>query len=132
MNFLSSPRFLPTVLWLDAATCAGTGVLQLALPGRVAEVLRLAPALVAATGWVLLAAAALAVIGARNTARRAPILLLVVGNAFWVLGCIELLLTAGGLTAIGQAWLALQAIAVGVLAELEWLGLRRARPAAWA
>ncbi|HEX2544148.1 MAG TPA: hypothetical protein VHL79_04685 [Ramlibacter sp.] len=125
MNVLSSPRFLPTVLWIDAASCVASGVLQIAVPARVAGLLGLPPLLVTLTGWVLLAAATLAILGARNTARRGVIGLLIAGNVLWVLGCLELLFTAGTPTPLGYAWLAMQAVAVGVLAELEFIGLRR-------
>jgi hypothetical protein len=57
---------------------------------------------------------------------------LVAGNALWVAGCVDLLLTGAAATALGVAWLVMQALAVGVLAELEWLGLRRSSSAAMA
>ena len=132
MNLVSSPRFLPTVLWIDAASCAATAGVQLAMTAEIAALLGLSTTLVMLSGWVLVAAAVLAILGATDPSRRAVIGLLIAGNVLWVVGCIEVLLTAGGLTAFGQAWLVLQAVAVGVIAELEFIGLRRLRPAALA
>ena len=132
MNLFSSPRFLPAVLWIDAASCTAMAAVHLSMTGEVAAVLGLPPTLVMLSGWVLVAAAVLAILGAMDTSRRAVIGRLIAGNARWVLGCAEVLLTAGGLTAFGQAWLVLQALAVGVLAELEFVGLRRAPRAALA
>ena len=59
--------------------------------------------------------------------------LLIGANALWVLGCLGLL--ASGLVAptlLGVAFLVSQAVTVGVLAELEWMGVRKLYPApAW-
>jgi hypothetical protein len=132
MNFVSSPRFLPTVLWADAASALATGVLQLAAAPLLAEWFGLSAGLLTASGWVLLAVAAYAAWLARGPIRRPAVLALVAGNALWVLGCVELLLTGAAATAFGVAWLVVQALAVGFLAELEWLGLRRSSSTAMA
>lgn len=132
MNFTASPRFLPTVLRLDAASCAATGLLQLAAAPQLAAWFGLPEPLLAATGAFLLAVCAYALWASRTPIRRPAVLLLVAGNALWVLGCIALLVASPGTTTLGQAWLLVQAVAVGLLAELEWTGLRRAPAAAWA
>ena len=126
MNILSSPRFLPAVLWGDAASALATGVLQLAAAPLLAAWFGLPEGLLTASGWVLLAVAAYAAWLARGPIRRPAVLALVAGNALWVAGCLELLLTGAAGTALGAAWLVLQAVAVGILAELEWIALRRA------
>ena len=54
-----------------------------------------------------------------------------IGNFAWVGACLVLLF--GGAvspTPLGQAYLVVQAVAVVVLAELQWMALRRLRPAA--
>jgi hypothetical protein len=84
----------------------------------------LAPTLLLQSGAVLLAVAVLAGWLARSPAK-AGVLALVGLNAAWVLGCLELLLAGVPGTALGSAWVVVQALAVGVLAELEWLALRR-------
>ena len=63
---------------------------------------------------------------------RPAVYLLIAGNAAWVAGCLELLFAGPGLTVMGRAFLVMQAVFVGLLAELEWIGLRRAPAAAWA
>lgn len=131
MNF-ASPRFLPTVLRIDAASCAATGLLQLAAAPALASLFGLPQPLLAATGGFLLAVCAFALVASRTPVRRPLVALMVLGNALWVLGCLGLLLTGVAATGWGQAWLAVQAVAVGVLAELEWMGLRRTPAAALA
>lgn len=131
MNIVSSPRFLSTVLWLDAASCLATGALQLAAPATLSAWFGLPAPLLTSTGWMLLAVAAFAAVAARSP--RPPLVwVMIVGNAAWLLGCAELLLTGAAGTALGVAWLLLQALVVGVLGELEWLGLKRAPTTAMA
>jgi hypothetical protein len=131
MNLTSSPRFLSTVLWVDAASCLATGLLQLAAPAALSAWFGLPLGLLTATGWALLAVAAFAAVAA--LAPRPPLVwAMVAGNAAWLLGCAELLLTGAAGTALGVAWIVMQAVVVAVLGELEWLGLRRAPAAAMA
>jgi uncharacterized iron-regulated membrane protein len=133
MNFASSPRFLPTVLWTDAASAAASGLLQVGAAAHLADWLGLPAGLLSASGFALFAVAALAAWAARRRpVHRAAVYVLVAGNAAWVAGCLELLFTGTGLTVLGQAFLVVQALFVGLLAELEWIGLRRAPAAAWA
>ncbi|HEY0822609.1 MAG TPA: hypothetical protein VGD76_02390 [Ramlibacter sp.] len=131
MNLTSSPRFLSTVLWVDAASCLATGALQLAAPATLSAWFGLPASLLTTTGWMLLAVAAFAALAARSP--RPPLVwVMVLGNAAWLVGCVELLLTGAAGTALGVAWVVLQALVVGVLGELEWLGLKRAPAAAMA
>jgi hypothetical protein len=133
MNLTASPRFLPTVLWIDAASAGASGLLQVAAASVLAGWLGLPAGLLSASGFALFAFAGLSAWAARaRPVPRAGVYLLIAGNAAWVIGCVELLVTGTGLTLLGQAFLVLQAVFVGVLAELEWIGLRRARTAAFA
>ncbi len=133
MTVLSSPRFLRNVLLADATTGLGSGVLQLLFTGTMASMLGLPAALLTATGIFLLAfAAALAFLATRQPIPRAPVWIVVVGNMGWVVGCVVLL--ASGVfpvTSLGMAYLLVHAVTVFIMAELEWMGLRRA-PAGWA
>jgi hypothetical protein len=132
MNLVSSPRFLPAVLWLDAASAAGIGLLQVAAGGMLAAWLGLAPTLLLASGLVLLVFAALAGYSAHaRPVWRTGVWVLVAGNLAWVLGCVELLFAGAAATPLGLAYLALQVLAVGALALLEWLGVRRVAAQAW-
>ncbi|MEJ8837008.1 hypothetical protein [Ramlibacter sp. AN1133] len=131
MRSTDPSRFLFLLLWADAASAAASGALQVVAAPSLARWFGLPPALVLASGGVLLAVAAFAAWLARSP-RRGGVLTLVGLNAAWVLGCLELLLSGGALTALGTGWLVLQAVAVGVLAELEWLALRRVGRTAFA
>ena len=124
MRSTDPARLLSLLLWADAASAAATGALQLAAAAPLARAFGLPPALVLASGAVVLAVAAFAAWLARAPGR-AGVLTLVGLNAAWVLGCLDLLLAGSAGTALGTGWLVLQAVAVGVLAELEWIALRR-------
>lgn len=132
MSVFASPRFLPNVMWADAASCAATGALQVALTGALAALTGLPAPLLAGTGVFLLAYAAVAALMAsRRTPPRTLIGLVVSGNFGWAAACIALLVSGlFPVTAIGVAWVLAQAVCVIVLAELQWTGLRRTRAAA--
>ncbi|MCD6077313.1 MAG: putative rane protein [Ramlibacter sp.] len=133
MTLIASPRFLPAVLWADAAAGLATGVLQVAAGPVLARWLGLPQGLLSASGVALFAYAAFAAWLARGRpVSRGGVMLLVAGNLAWVLGCMELLFTGAAATPLGQAWLVMLAVAVGALAALEWAGLRRAPRTAWA
>ena len=132
MNSLSSlaasPLFLRRVLWLDAATGVATGLLQVLLAAWLAPLLGLPEKLLLLTGWALFGYVALiALIATRPALPAALVWLLIVANGAWVLGCLALLF--GGLlapTLLGQGFIAIQAVTVGLLMELQWFGVRKA------
>ena len=132
MNSLSSlaasPLFLRRVLWLDAATGVATGLLQVGLAAWLAPLLGLPERLLLVSGWALFCYVALiAFIATRPFIAPALLWLLIVANGAWVLACLALLF--GGLvtpTLLGQGFIAVQAVAVGLLMELQWFGVRRA------
>ncbi|QNK65545.1 hypothetical protein [Variovorax sp. PAMC26660] len=129
MSVFASPRFLPTVMWTDAASCAATGALQVAFTDALAGWTGLPAPLLMGTGvFLLVYAAAAAFMASRSTPPRTLIGLVIVGNFGWALACIALL--ASGMftiTALGVAWVLAQVLCVVVLAELQWTGLRRTR-----
>jgi hypothetical protein len=131
MSVFASPRFLPRVMAVDAASCAATGVLQLVFAGNLARLTGLPAQLLLGTGLFLLAyAAAAAWMAGREEPPRKPIGLVVLGNFGWAAGCIALLTVQGSaIGALGCAWVLAQALTVVVLAELQWMGLRHSRPA---
>lgn len=133
MSLLSSPHFLRRVLWADAMSCLGCGLLQLAAPGALASWLGLPPALSLGTGTFLLVYGAfVGFLATRDPVPRPVVWLLVAGNLGWALGCVALLASGAlPLTGLGQGYVLMQALTVAVLAELQWFGLRRA-PAGWA
>jgi hypothetical protein len=134
MAFASSPRFLRNVLLADALSCLATGALQVLFASPLAPLLGLPAPLLAATGWFLLAYAA--VVGwtaLREPVPRGLVWLFLAGNAGWAVGCIALLMSgAFAPTVLGVAWVIAQAVTVGLLAELQWLGLRRQAIVGWA
>ena len=132
MSLFAHPRFLRSVLWLDCASGAGTALLQLSAAATLSALLGLPMHLLVGSGLVLL----VFVGGAAYLANCEPIprhgvTLLVAGNFAWVAGCLVLLFTGAAGNSWGQAYVAVQAVFVGVLAELQWMGLRHARPVGW-
>jgi len=129
MSVFASPRFLPNVMWADAASCAATGALQVAFTDALARLTGLPAPLLMGTGVFLLAYAAMAAFMASRAAPpRTLIGLVVVGNFGWAVACISLLVSGiFPVTAVGVAWVLAQAVCVIVLAELQWTGLRRRR-----
>ena len=132
MSVFASPRFLHRVMWADAASCAATGALQVALTDTLARLTGLPAPLLMATGVFLLAyAAAAAWMASRSTPPRALIGLVAAGNFGWAVGCVALLMSGiFAVSALGIAWVMAQALCVMVLAELQWTGLRRTRAGA--
>lgn len=127
MSVLSSPSFLRAVVWFDAATGVLLAALHLALTGTLAEWFGLPVGLVSASGLALIAYAvlAMAIASQRNTPR-GLLWLLIVGNAAWFLASLALLLSSAvAPTVWGQAYLVVHVVSVGILAELQWFGVRR-------
>ena len=129
-SLTSSPDFLRHVLRLDALSCIACGVLQLGFPAVSARLFNLPQELVTYTGLFLLAyGAAVAVASTRALIPRPLVWLLVAGNLGWAALCIGLLASGRfSPTAMGTVYVGLQALTVLVLAELQYVGLRRAAP----
>ncbi len=133
MSLFASPRFLPLVLRVDALSGVGTALLHLVGGAALAGWLGLSPTLITATGaalWVYVAAAGWASVA--QPVPRALVWALIACNWAWAVGCLALLATGTGITPLGQAYLVVQALAVVMFAELEWLGLRRYPVSGWA
>lgn len=112
------------VLWLDALTCVATGLLLSVMHLKLAEWLGLPAPLLLYAGLSLFPIAAFMAWTAQRPA--APAVWLVIGgNVLWVLGSLAVLALSP--TAIGYAFVIVQAVAVAVLAELEYMGLRGVR-----
>ena len=134
MSLASSPRFLRNVMLADAASCAGTGVLQVLFASSLSALLGLDAVLLLGSGAFLLVYAAVAAfVGTREPISRQLVALFAAGNAGWAVICVALL--ANGTlspTALGTAWIGMQVVVVLVLAELQWVGLRRYPVHGWA
>jgi hypothetical protein len=128
-SVFASPHFLRNVLRVDALSCIACGALQVAFPAAMARLLNLPEALVAYTGeFLLVYAAVVAFVSTRRPITRAVVWVLVAGNLGWAALCV-LLLASGRVqpTALGMAYVVVQAVTVAVLAELQFFGLLRER-----
>ena len=126
MSLFASPRFLRAVLVADAASGAATALLHLTAAGALSSLLGLSAPLLVGSGLALIAyVAAAAWLASCDPVPRGQLAALIAGNWAWVGACIVLLATGAASTPLGQAYLVVQAVAVGALAELQWLGMRR-------
>jgi hypothetical protein len=123
----SHPSFLRRVLVVDAVSSAGMGVALLLAAGYVDEFLGLPAAFLERAGLSLLPFAAFVLyVVTRPALPRAQVWVVVVLNLMWTVDSLLIFVT-GWLTptALGTAFIVVQAVFVGVLAELEYFGLRR-------
>ena len=68
-------------------------------------------------------------LGARDALPRPLVWLVIIGNALWTLGSLALLVSgAVSPNVLGVAFVMVQAVTVGVFADLQYLGLRRSAP----
>src|SRR5262245_366110 len=129
MSFTRSPYFLRVVLLIDAAVSAATGLL-LALGGGFLEPWIGVPALLTRGAGVSLLpfAAIVAYVAMRPTLSQPAVWAVIVYNVLWTIDSLALLVSGSvSPTALGYAFVVAQALAVGVLAELQYIGLRNAR-----
>jgi hypothetical protein len=118
---------LRRALQADAIFSGASGVLLTLGAGEFAPLLNLPEALLREAGLFLIAYAAfVGWLGTRTSFPKILVAMVVAGNAAWTLSSIALMFSgAVSPNLLGEAALATQAIAVGVLAELQFLGLRR-------
>ena len=119
--------FLSRALLADAVF-SGVSAVGLTLgAGMLAPFLNLPEALLRETGLFLIAYTALVGwLGTRQSVLKALVLLVIVGNAAWTLGSIALLFSgAVNPNLLGMIVVVAQAIATGVFAELQYIGLRK-------
>jgi hypothetical protein len=113
---------------LADAVFSGASALLLSFgAGALAPLLNLPEALLRETGLFLIAYTALVGwLGTRPSMPKPLLWIVIAGNAAWTVGSIALLFSgAVAPNLLGEAAVAMQAIAVGVFAELQYLGLRR-------
>ena len=119
--------FLRRAIQADAIFSGVSAALLTFGAGGLAPLLNLPEALLRETGLFLVAYTALVGwLGTRQSMPKALVAIVIAGNAAWTLASIALLLTdAVTPNLLGEAAIAMQAIVVGVLAELQYIGLRR-------
>ena len=118
---------LRRALLADAVFSGVSAVLLTSGASALASLLNLPDALLRETGLFLVAYAALVGwLGTRQAMPKALVWTVIAGNAAWTVASIALLFS-GAVTPnlLGAAAVAMQAIAVGVFAELQYVGLRR-------
>ena len=111
----------------DAIFSAVSAVLLTFGAGTLAPLLSLPEALLRETGLFLIAYAALVGwLGTRQSMPKALVMIVIAGNAAWTVASLVLLFS-GAVTPnlLGEAFVVAQAIATGVFAELQYIGLRR-------
>jgi hypothetical protein len=119
--------FLRRALQADAIFSGVSAVMLTIGAGQFAPLLNLPETLLRETGLFLIAYAALVGwLGTRQSMPRVLVGVVIAGNAAWTLASIALLLSdAVTPNLLGETAIALQAIVVGALAELQYVGLRR-------
>ena len=125
---MSRYTFLRYALFADAAASGATGLLMIAGAELLTGLLGLPVALMRESGLLLVPYVALvAFVATRDSIPFVAVKAIIALNVLWVAGSVGLLV--GGLvtpTLLGYAFVIVQAVAVGVLAELQIIGLRRA------
>jgi hypothetical protein len=119
--------FLRRAILADAIFSGASALLLSFGAGELAPWLSLPEMLLRETGLFLIAYAALVGwLGTRPAVPKALVTIVIAGNAAWALASIVLLFSgAVAPNGLGEVLVVLQAIAVGALAELQYIGLRR-------
>lgn len=127
MNMISSSNLLRRALLADAVISGAAALLLLAGAGMLTELLGLPVPLMRYAGLLLVPFVALvAFVGTRADISRGAAWAIVAINVAWVAGSL-LLLISGWVapTLPGYVFVIAQAAAVGIFAELQWIGLRQ-------
>lgn len=128
---INASPLLRRAILADAAFSGASALLLSLSAGALAPLLNLPEALLRETGLFLIAYAALVGwLGTRQSMPKPLLWMVIAGNAAWTVGSIALLFSAAVTpNLLGEAAVAMQAIAVGVFAELQFVGLRRSSDA---
>ncbi len=124
---IHSSLFLRRALLADALVSGAMALLLTVAAGPLASLLALPQSLLLESGLLLIAYAAfVGWLCSRDAAPKPLIWAVITGNAAWTIGSIALI-SVGPVAPnlLGTAFVALQAVAVGVFAELQFIGLRK-------
>lgn len=130
MTRLNPSPLLRLGLRADAVASIVAGLAAFATAGLLAEIITVSfAAVLAVAAFALIYGLALAWLSARRRLSANTAWAIVIGNFSWVAASVAIAVwlnpgTAGWIVLLGQA------AAVLVLAELQWLGLRRSEPVA--
>jgi hypothetical protein len=127
MSTIPNTPFLRNALLLDAAASGATSVLLVAGAGFLDGLLGLPVALMREAGLILVPFVAfVAWAGTRASVNRNAVAAIIAVNVLWVVASICLLVGNWvAPTMLGYAFVIAQAAAVGLFAELQYIGLRR-------
>lgn len=119
--------FLRRAILADAIFSGASAVLLTLGAGALAPWLDLPETLLRESGLFLIAYAALVGwLGTRETMPKPLVVIVIAVNAAWVLASIALLFSGAVTPNLpGETFVVLQAIMVGALAELQYIGLRK-------
>jgi hypothetical protein len=119
--------FLQRALLADAVMSGAMGMLLAIAATPLSGLFALPEALVRETGLLLIPYALMVgYLGLRTRLSATIVAIVIGGNALWALTSFALLF--GHLVSpnlLGEAFIAMQALAVGVIAELQYIGLRK-------
>jgi hypothetical protein len=129
VNRNRSWSFLRLVLAVDAFSSAAMGVAMVSASGLLAWWTSLPASMLFESGLVLIPFAAfVGYLATRAEPSRAGVWIAIALNAIWTLASITLLFTSLITpNLLGSIFIAAQAAAVGVFAELQYLGMRKRR-----
>jgi hypothetical protein len=123
----SHPQFLRYVLIADAIASGATGALMILGAGFLSGLLAIPGGLIFEAGLILVPYVLLvSIVASRPAIPVKPVGFIIACNALWVLGSVVLLVS--GLiapNALGYAFVIVQAAAVAILGELQYVALRR-------
>ena len=124
-------QFLRRAIQADAIFSGVSAVLLTFGAAELAPWLALPEALLRETGLFLIAYTALVGwLGTRQAMPKPLVLIVIAGNAAWTIASIALLFSSAVTpNLLGEAFVTMQAIAVGALGELQYIGLRRSSDA---
>src|SRR5688572_16144172 len=124
----NNSSFLRRVLAVDAISSGAMGLGMLSFGSFIAQLLNLPVDLIRDAGLVLLPFAAfVGYVASREQPPRAGAWIIIAMNGVWVVDSILLLFTGWvEPNALGYAFVIAQAVVVGVFAELEYIGLKKA------
>jgi hypothetical protein len=120
-------QFLRRAIQADAIFSGVSAVLLTVGAAELAPWLNLPEALLRETGLFVIAYTALVGwLGTRQAMPKPLVLIVIAGNAAWAIASIALLFSSAVTpNVLGEVFVAMQAIAVGALGELQYIGFRR-------
>jgi len=127
MSAQPASRFLHRALILDAVASGATALLLIAAAPALAPLLGLPVALMRGAGLLLLPYVAfVGLVARRGRLEPAAVWTIIISNALWAAASFLLLLSDQiAPTALGIAFVVVQAVIVALLGELQYVGLRR-------